>query len=524
MSLNRIIYSGFIGGVLLLVTAFVVKGQNVNVFGCAHPYDWQLFMNPNAFDAVNNQGGKVLFIHLTSGDDGNGVNNKQYLAKEEGIKRGIRHMSNAFGSGSGIGSEMNHELIVVNNHSVDRYQYRNAIIYTLRLPTAKENGEGYEMHQFKSIQKLFNGENQELATIDNKSTYNGVDDLKTTLSEIIARETTDNDLLIYHLIDDDENENPTIHSDRLYTTKLFKEVAEASKFYLLNLYKSVSSKTEEANVQGTKLLNSFGAWGATCSGVSDSLFASDWNPENNSLIERQYYRTANPKGIDNENIALNKTTFSSSFETNSESKKAVDGDINSWWGANPHGEWWMVDLEDTYEVSRINLVNYFQSQRVYRYYIEASLDKENWQKIIDYSKNENTSTSAGATFHLDNEKCRYLKVTMTYHSQNVGVHINEFRAFGKKVNDTQVAISEQKTSIQLYPNPVKKGENLYVIAGNNKNSIIEIYSLTGSCVYQRVIEEETPVVNISLQTIRKGVYIFFIRENGRRKRELLIIK
>src|SRR5688500_8171977 len=52
--------------------------QNTNIvafyFG-AHPDDWQLFMNPNAYYDVQKPSNKVVFAYVTAGDDGAGLGN-----------------------------------------------------------------------------------------------------------------------------------------------------------------------------------------------------------------------------------------------------------------------------------------------------------------------------------------------------------------------------------------------------------------------------------------------------------------
>ena len=44
----------------------------VSVFAVAHQDDWQLFMNPDAYHAMNEPQEKAVFIHVTAGDAGAG--------------------------------------------------------------------------------------------------------------------------------------------------------------------------------------------------------------------------------------------------------------------------------------------------------------------------------------------------------------------------------------------------------------------------------------------------------------------
>ena len=49
------------------------RPEKVSFYFAAHEDDWQLFMNPSAFEDVVSGAAKTVFIHLTAGDAGLGV-------------------------------------------------------------------------------------------------------------------------------------------------------------------------------------------------------------------------------------------------------------------------------------------------------------------------------------------------------------------------------------------------------------------------------------------------------------------
>ncbi len=74
--------------------------DKVSFYFAAHEDDWQLFMNPSAFQDVINGAKKTVFIHMTAGDAGLGTGrggrkHPFYLARENGAKRAIRFMADA---------------------------------------------------------------------------------------------------------------------------------------------------------------------------------------------------------------------------------------------------------------------------------------------------------------------------------------------------------------------------------------------------------------------------------------------
>ena len=86
----------FLSGSVLLTQG--VQAQNapsherVSFYFAAHEDDWQLFMNPSAFQDVADPKTKTVFIHVTAGDAGEGMGNAgrkhpYYLARENGAER-----------------------------------------------------------------------------------------------------------------------------------------------------------------------------------------------------------------------------------------------------------------------------------------------------------------------------------------------------------------------------------------------------------------------------------------------------
>ena len=86
----------------------------LSVFVVAHPDDWQLFMNPDAFHAMNEPHEKAVFVHVSAGDAGQGVGGEPtpyYLAREEGALRAIRFMANAVNATAALGADTKPEAV-----------------------------------------------------------------------------------------------------------------------------------------------------------------------------------------------------------------------------------------------------------------------------------------------------------------------------------------------------------------------------------------------------------------------------
>lgn len=493
------------------LSSFLLIAQSTDFYISAHPDDWQLFMNPNAYKSVKTAGNKVVFIHTTAGDAGKGIGgNGYYLAREEGSLRAIRFMSNA--ENFGLGTDMNKTYVTINGHNILKFSYRNIVAYFLRLPDGNMAGDGFPLSGYPSLQKIYNGSLQNITAVDGSTTYTSLGDLKKTIGNIVNTESQA-DLISFNIADTNESINPNDHSDHLYSSKIIQDIALSfiNKSVKLNLYVDYHSGNLSKNLSDNDYLIEVGTWGATTSGITDNNQNSTWEPEHNSWLGRQYFRTESQE----ENLALNKPTKSSSSEAGSPNSNANDGNNSSYWGASPYSQWWQVDLKANYNLSRLNIINYYDGIRYYQYEVLGSNDGINWTRIVDFMNNTTPANSLGNTFTLNNITARYLKINMKYNSANVGVHINEFKAYGVlsdspalKSGNMNSAIIDKK--VLAYPNPVKLGGilKLDIPLAETSDVNIKIYDLNSNELYNKTfLVQKNNIIDIPLQNLKKGVHI-----------------
>src|SRR5437660_11190815 len=95
--------AGWLGLALLALPAIAgdhASFDKVSFYFAAHEDDWQLFMNPSAFEDVTAPGAKAVFIHVTAGDAGlgagtGGKKSPYYLARERGAVTAIHFMADS---------------------------------------------------------------------------------------------------------------------------------------------------------------------------------------------------------------------------------------------------------------------------------------------------------------------------------------------------------------------------------------------------------------------------------------------
>ena len=263
--------------------------QNLSVFVSPHPDDWQLFMNPNAYKQLSSSDQKVIFLHVTAGDAGLGSGNPYYLSREEGSIRAIRFMTYTL-SGE-YGSPMTSTIVNVNGHSILKKSHNNAVAYFLRLPDGNVNGAGYAIHNYQSLKRLYKGLVTTISAIDGSTTYNSLNDLETTLLQIIQLESTASGNIQFNLADTVISINPGDHTDHIYSSTILQEVANLVGKVTLNLYQEYVTANEPQNVFGDDYLINTGTWGITVSGLTDEGSLSTWESIHNVWVGKQYFRT-----------------------------------------------------------------------------------------------------------------------------------------------------------------------------------------------------------------------------------------
>jgi hypothetical protein len=229
------------------------------------------------------------------------------------------------------------------------------------------------------------------------------------------------------------------------------------------------------------------------------------------------------------NIALDKpaTSQSSTYPQYGPSKaNDADGTNNSFWAERQYPQWWKVDLGGVYDISGIVIRNYVDGYRYYQYTIEGSLDDQTYSQVAGKT-NTNVATDAGDGYFVTIQ-AQYLRVTMTYNSENPGVHITDFRVYGtggsKGSNDTDSPLTKQdiKTGTDLgsiklnvYPNPFRDQFTVRIDSPKEGLFNLSVIGLHGGTVYLKT-EISGNTDNTFNPQLAKGIYILVVNNKDRR--------
>jgi hypothetical protein len=271
----------------------------LSVFVVAHPDDWQLFMNPAAFHAMNERHEKAVFVHVTAGDAGQGVGGVRtpyYLAREEGALRAIRFMANAADATAALGADSRPEGVDRAGHKMVRHSYANSVAYFLRLHDGFiVKGEEFIEHPL-ALERLRTGASTEVKAIDDSARYAGWSDVVTTLEAIIASELAPGAALDLHIAELDEKRNPGDHNDHRAVALAMEEVAARLPCARVTRHQEYATRDRKINVKNVDYMIDVGTWAATASGLSDLHAGSTWESGHNAWVGRDYHRTQPPRG------------------------------------------------------------------------------------------------------------------------------------------------------------------------------------------------------------------------------------
>jgi hypothetical protein len=297
--LRTIVAAGFAGAVLA-APALAEDGKRpdkVSFYFAAHEDDWQLFMNPSAFQDVISGAAKTVFVHLTAGDAGlgAGVGGRKhpfYLARENGAEAAIRFMADA----DGAPAERVAAPMTFNDHTIYRVSYRNTVGYFLRVPDGNASGAGYSATGFESLKRLSTGENDVLRAVDGSTTYHGWNDLVATLRALIAHERGGAALIQINVAETDTRINPRDHADHLMTAKAALEAVKDSSCVRRVYYVDYASSRLPQNLNAQQRDMESSVFAVTLAGIQALDHGTSWHHYDQSFVGRNYFRVQEPIG------------------------------------------------------------------------------------------------------------------------------------------------------------------------------------------------------------------------------------
>ena len=126
-------------------------------------------------------GAPATFIYLTAGDDGR--DSGYWQARERAALASVRI---AVGMAIARTDSIECRPFVVMKHAIRQCVLGNTESYFLRLPDGQRNGSGFSRYNKQSLRRLRMREISAITAVDGSATYQGWDDLVSTVAELVG--------------------------------------------------------------------------------------------------------------------------------------------------------------------------------------------------------------------------------------------------------------------------------------------------------------------------------------------------
>ena len=288
-----VVLTAFAGGQALAAD----RPAKVSFYFAAHEDDWQLFMNPSAFQDVLKEAARTVFVHVTAGDAGLGTGDggrkrPYYLARENGAEDAVRFMADT----DHEPSKRVDSHVVLNGHRILRIAYRNTVSYFLRVPDGNIKGEGFADTGFQSLKRLHDGKIGTMTAVDGSTVYRGWADVVRTVRAIVDAERGRAPLTQINVAETDPAINPGDHADHLAVARAALEaVADLSCVRRVSYVDYASAKLpENLNAQQRDMESS--VFAVTLAGVQAFDHGTSWRHYDGAYVGRNYFRVQEAAG------------------------------------------------------------------------------------------------------------------------------------------------------------------------------------------------------------------------------------
>jgi hypothetical protein len=296
----------FIAGVCLAVGLLqapcaladdTLRPEKASFYFAAHEDDWQLFMNPSAFQDVAESKNRTVFVHMTAGDAGLGTGNAgrkhpYYLARENGAETAIQFMADS----GNLPADKTESQIDFNGHQIYRVSYRNTVAYYFRLPDGHPSGAGFANTGYQSLKRLADGDIGTLTAIDGSTTYRGWNDLVATVRALVNYERGRSPAVQLNVAEQNSSINPHDHSDHQMTAKAALDAADGLACARRAYYVDYASSHLPENLDPQQRDMEGSVLAVTAAGILALDHTSIWQRYHRSYLGRNYFRVEEPTG------------------------------------------------------------------------------------------------------------------------------------------------------------------------------------------------------------------------------------
>ena len=183
------------------------------------------------------KGALSTFVYLTAGDDGR--DSVYWATRERGALASARMAAGTDASPD----EISCRAVLVRGHAIRKCLLGKTESYFLRLPDGKRNGAGFPRYSNHSMRRLRARKIAAMTAVDGSTTYNGWEDLVSTVGELID---AGEGAVLVHTTDPSVRANPHDHFDHRMAGVLVSQL-RSQKSFNARYYVGYALATHAAN-------------------------------------------------------------------------------------------------------------------------------------------------------------------------------------------------------------------------------------------------------------------------------------
>ena len=176
------------------------------------------------------------------------------------------------------------EKTTINGHEVKKFSYKNATAYLFYLP----DGFGQGQHTW-SLQKLKNGEIDDIPTVDSATIYQNWSDLKATVQTVLKDNINEATEVTFNLAERDTTLNPGDHSDHKHTSMLAEEASDGLGG-TLRYFREYHTSKLDTNLTADDIKIKQFLFSACALSKEQGGYETPWEPIHLAWTYRSYYK------------------------------------------------------------------------------------------------------------------------------------------------------------------------------------------------------------------------------------------
>lgn len=205
------------------------------------------------------------------------------------------------------------------------------------------------------------------------------------------------------------------------------------------------------------------------------------------------------------------SVLASNFLGGYKPENATDGLLNTYWLTEGEGQWLQLKLQETAQISLINISFIHGNNREYNFSIETSINGTDWDLAGSF---KSSGTTAGfEEYRFDEREALYIRYITSLNSVDDRTWLAEIRARGLISTSADGDAYLLRNVFHVRQSPYYKRLNLFIGDESFYNATLYTYNILGMLVKSEKISSNP--YNYNTRDIVPGIYLLRLKSQNR---------